>query len=290
MNEIKIAYFGGEPMGVPVLEELKASGIVPELIVANPDRPVGRKQIMTPPPVKSWAEAQGVDVFQPETINKEPTELGRLTTEDWDLFVVVAYNKILPRWLIELPKHQTLNVHPSLLPLLRGASPIRSTILNDMREQCGISIIVLDEKMDHGPIVAQQKMEISESTWPVSGLELDEALARLGGSILADVIPQWVLGALEATEQDHDQATFCGKIDKKDAELDLDPHNPPHGEEAHQTFLKIQAYTGWPGTYFMYEGKRFKITAAHLDQDSKLAIDTIIPEGKNEVAFSAIFG
>lgn len=289
MHKIKIAYFGGEPMGVPVLEELKNAGIVPELIVCNPDRPVGRKQIMTPPPVKNWAGVHGVEVFQPETISKEPTELGRLTSEEWDLFVVVAYNKILPKWLINLPKHQTLNVHPSLLPLLRGASPIRSTILSDMREQCGVSVIVLDEKMDHGAIVTQQKMEIIEAAWPMPGTELDEALARLGGSVLADIIPSWIGGEIEAIPQDHDHATFCSKIDKTDSELTLDPYDLPTNEEAYQMFLKIQAYAGWPGTFFIHDDKRYKITSAHLTETGQLVLEKVIPEGKKETEFASLF-
>jgi len=145
---LNFAYFGGEPLGVPVLETLKATGFVPNLIVASPDRPAGRKHELTPPPVKIWAEANNIPVFQPESL-KERDALTPLTKETFDLFVVVAYNKILPKWLLELPVHKTINLHPSLLPLYRGASPIRSAILEDNREAVGVSIMLMDKEMDH---------------------------------------------------------------------------------------------------------------------------------------------
>ena len=150
-KNLKLVYFGGEPIGVPVLEELEAAGFLPSLIVCNPDRPVGRKQVLTPPPVKIWAEERNIEVFQPE--NLKPETVGHRMShseshsEEWDLFVVVAYSQIMPQWLIELPKHKTINMHPSLLPKLRGASPIRSTILEDRRGECGATVIQRDEKM-----------------------------------------------------------------------------------------------------------------------------------------------
>ena len=291
MNEqkIKFAYFGGEPLGVPVLEALRQAGLLPSLIVSNPDRPVGRKQTLTPPPVKVWAELNNVEVWQPQTIPKTPSDLGRITSEEWDVFIVVAYNKILPEWFIELPKHKTLNVHPSLLPKLRGASPIRSTILNDMRTECGVSVMLLDEHMDHGPIIAQERMEIPQEVWPVSGTELDEALARLGGAVLADILPQWVAGLLKSEEQDHEAATYCGKMTKDMAELTIDPYHLPKGALAYEQLLKIRAFDGWPVAFFIHEGKRYKITAATIGDEGKLQIDRVIPEGKNETDFKAIF-
>ncbi len=121
-KRVRIAYFGGEPLGVPVLEELNTCAMSPELIVCNPDRPSGRGKKINTPPVKDWATYHQISVWQPEDFTDRVATEERL--KEYDLFIVVAYNKILPAWLINLPKHKTLNVHPSLLPKLRGASPI----------------------------------------------------------------------------------------------------------------------------------------------------------------------
>jgi len=285
MNNLRIAFFGGEPIGVPVLEELEASGIVPNLIVCSPDKPVGRKQVMTAPPVKEWATQRSIPVFQPTSL-KENTGVGPLYKNDWDIFIVVAYNKILPKWLIDIPEHGTLNVHPSLLPQLRGASPIRSAILNDLQET-GVSVMLLDEKMDHGPIIAQEPMHIEDAQWPVRGRELDEGLARLGGALLAATLPQWTRGDIAPQEQEHELATYCGKITKADGELTIDPHNLPTGDAARQALLKIYAYDGWPGTFFFVETpkgtKRIKIVDATLDTHGALDIHRVVPEGKKEM-------
>ena len=283
MENIKIAYFGGEPLGVPVLAELCKAGIVPSLILCNPDRPVGRKRELTAPPVKQWALENNIDVLQPEDVkSKEFKEY--MTTQDFDLFVVVAYNKILPKWLVDLPKYGTINVHPSLLPLLRGASPIRTSILQDMRTQCGVTIMQMDEKMDHGPILAQETISIPKESWPIHGAERDEKLSKLGGELLAQTIPQWIAGDVTPQEQCHEKATYCGRLDRAMGELIIDPQNLPSGEEAYQTLLKIRAFDGFPGTYFIHKGKRVKILNAHLDQNT-LRITRIIPEGKKEMDF-----
>lgn len=283
MKKYTIAYFGGEPIGVPVLNELKKVGIVPSLIVCNPDRPVGRKHVLTAPPVKQWATAHDIEVFQPETLKDKDT-LTPLTNTKFDLFVVVAYNKIIPKWLLELPEHGTLNVHPSLLPLLRGASPIRTTILNDMRDQCGVTIMQLDEKMDHGPILAQEILPITEESWPLHGTTLDAKLAHLGGTLLAETIPKWLTHEIIPSEQFHAVATYCGRIDRSDGELSIDPYNLPVGNEARQALLKIRAYDGYPGTFFMHKGKRVKILEAHIKKGA-LSITRVLPEGKKEMTF-----
>jgi len=281
------AYFGGEPLAVPVLECLKAEGLVPSLIVCNPDRPTGRKQSVTPPPAKVWAKENGVEVFQPDSC-KVKTELTPLTERNFDVFVVVAYNQILPTWLIETPPHKTINLHPSLLPSLRGASPIRSAILTDSRAT-GVTVIELDAKMDHGPILAQEVVEIPEISWPIDGRELDTLLAEAGGKLLAKTIPAWVKGDIVPKQQNHERATYCGKITKDMAELPINPLELPEGKEAYDLFLKIQAFAGWPVAFFRHENRRYKITVAKLTPEGKLQIEKIIPEGKNEVPFATHF-
>jgi len=280
-KNIKLVYFGGEPLGVPVLEELEASNLLPSLVVASPDRPVGRKQTLTPPPVKVWAEERSIPVWQPEDFADQAAVREKL--EGTDVFVVVAYNKILPTWLIELPPHKTVNVHPSLLPLLRGASPIRSAILNDMRDHVGVTVMQLDAKMDHGPIIDQMVMQIAPENWPIRGPELDTALAHMGGAMLAAVLPDWVAGNIEPQEQDHTEATYCGKFDKSDTELQINPHALPSGDIAYQVLLKIYAFMDAPGTWFMHDNTRVKVGDAELAADGSLIIHDVTPAGKKTI-------
>ncbi len=283
-EQLKFVFFGGEPLAVPVLEELKVAGLTPSLIICNPDRPSGRGHQLTPPPAKVWAEAENIEVFQP-TSYKDDTAKAKLTESEWDVFVVVAYNFILPKWLLEVPKHGTINVHPSLLPKLRGASPIRTSILNDLREDIGVTIMLLDEEMDHGPILDQMHMPIADENWPVSGSELDQALAHMGGSLLAATLPAWTAGELLPQEQDHTAATYCSRLSKDDSRLSIDPFNLPAGQEGRHAWRAINAFAGIGDTFFIHQNKRVKIKSAEFTGD-KLHILRVIPEGKKEVNFT----
>ncbi len=287
MTDLKFAYFGGQPLGVAVLEELKTSGFLPDLIVTSPDRPSGRGQKLTPPAVKEWGGRHGLPVWQPEDIKTAAAIDQRLSS--YDLLVVVAYSKILPATLINRPKFGTLNVHPSLLPLYRGASPIRSAILENNRAAIGVSIILMDEKMDHGPILAQQEMPIANENWPPDGRDLDIAMARLGGTLLSAIIPNWVAGRITPTEQNHSTATYCSKFDKSMGELQLNPEQLPAGKVAKEMLHKIKAFAGSPGTFFRHNGKHIKITEAELTPDGTLRIKRIIPEGGAPADFTKFF-
>lgn len=284
---MKIAFFGTPEIAEIVLNELKSANILPDLIITNPDAPVGRKQILTPPPVKVWATANNIEVIQPKTL-KDSNLVPELTNSDWDLFLVVAYGKILPPWLLALPKHGTLNVHPSLLPKLRGASPIRSAILND-EHVTGVTIMLMDNELDHGPILSQMVTQISTDKWPILGNDLDLVMAHQGGAMLADLIPKYLAGEIIPTPQDHTQATFCTKISKAMSELNIDPYNLPSGDEAYQMLLKIHAFSGWPETFFIHENRRYKIKQAKLDENGELNILRVVPEGKTETDFSLCF-
>jgi methionyl-tRNA formyltransferase len=286
-SNLKIAFFGTPELARIVLEELAQAGILPTLVVTNPDAPVGRKAVITAPPAKVWAHENDIPVIQPASL-RDATALLEFTSQPWDLFIVAAYGKLIPQWLLDIPKHGTLNVHPSLLPKLRGASPIRSAILQNIRNT-GVSIMVLDAELDHGPIVVQMNTDISAENWPVPGLVLEEGMAHQGGALLASIIPDYVVGKLTPTAQNHDEATFCTKIEKSMSELAIDPHNLPAGNDAYQMLLKIRAFDGWPETFFMYEGKRIKIKHAGLSADGTLLITRIVPEGKNETDFEQYF-
>lgn len=278
----KIAFFGGEPLGVPTLEKLHEAGITPQLIICNPDRPSGRGQKLTPPPVKNWAKLHGIEVFQPDSY-KDKEKLSRILNEEWDLFVVVAYNFILPKWFLELPKKGVVNVHPSLLPKLRGASPIRTAILENTPDVVGVTVMLMDEKMDHGPILKQESF--TPPQWPITGPELDTLLANRGGELLAEAIPEWLGGMITPQEQNHDEATYCGRFTKDDARIELDPRNLPIGADATTALAKIFAFTGIGDAFFEYKGERVKIKQATLANDGSLCLLRVTPAGKSEMDF-----
>lgn len=286
----KIVYFGGEPLGAPTLQALITAGYTPSLVVCNPNRPAGRKHILTPPPVKVMAEKHRLPVWQPEHFKDQDQivqSIGLLT--EADLFIVVAYNKILPQWLIALPPHKTINVHPSLLPKLRGASPIRSAILRNEPAAVGVSIMQMDAAMDHGPIITQEAHPIDASHWPISGTTLDAQLIAHGAELLIRTLPDYLQGTVVPTPQDHAAATYCGKLDKSMAELSIDPYQLPTGATATAAYCTIQAFMGIGNAWFTHQDIRYKITSAHLESE-RLIIDTVIPAGKTETLFSAVFG
>lgn len=281
---MKFAFFGTPELAAIALEGMKTFGVLPSLIVTSVDAPIGRKQIITPPPVKVWGQENAVPVFQPASL-KDREQLAPLTKEDWDFFVVFAYGKIMPEWLLNLPKYGTINAHPSLLPKLRGASPIRSTLLTDL-SACGVTIMQMDKDLDHGPILSQQAVALDK---PVLGRDLDQALSLICGDLLVHVMTGLTAGSISSTTQDHEAATFCTKITKDMAELTLDPHALPTGEEALQAYKKICAFDGWPEAFFIHHGKRIKIKDAALKEDGALTIARIVPEGKAEMNFSDYF-
>ncbi len=279
------AFFGTPDIAVTALDEMATFGYLPSLVVCNPDAPVGRKQILTPPPAKVWAEARGITVIQPTTL-KNRDELATLIDESFDFFVVLAYGKIMPEWLINLPHFGTINAHPSLLPKFRGASPIRSTLLHDL-SACGVTIIQMDKDLDHGPILVQQAVELYNQ--PVPGQALDMTLAKISGCLLVDVMERIPAGTITPIEQDHNAATFCTKITKDMAELTIDPYHLPAGDEATAIYRKICAFDGWPETFFMHNGKRIKIKSAIINANGALEIQRIVPEGKKETEFTQYF-
>lgn len=279
MKRIDFVFFGTADIAVWVLDELSERGLSPALIVTEPDKPAGRKQELTPPPVKRWALEHEIDVLQPEKLNASK-EMQLLLNSEWDLFVVAAYGQLIPRELLEHPKHKTLNMHPSLLPKFRGASPIRSAILEDERKT-GVSIMLLDEKLDHGPIIAQASVELEERDWPPKGRVFDELMARAGGELLSETITPWIAGEITPEAQDHERATYSGKFDKAMGEIDL-------SGDPYQNYLKICAFDGWPGTFFFTEKDgariRVKITDAEYENET-LTILRVIPEGKKEMDY-----
>jgi len=263
---------------VGVLDELEKAGLLPSLVITTPDKPRGRKLIITPPEVKVWAQERNIPVLQPEKLDDE--FLSELKTKPYELFIVAAYGKFFPPTMVEIPVHGVLVWHPSLLPKLRGPSPILSSIL--LGETPGVTIMLMDEQMDHGPILVKRERVIKDfAINPPHGSELENDLAHFGGKLLAEVIPEWISGEITPTPQDHSSATYCKKIKKEDGLLDLTG-------DALENFRKIQAFNVWPRTHFFIEvsGKKMRviITEAKLHK-GKLVVKKILPEGQNEMRY-----
>jgi len=278
-DNLNIAFFGTPEVAVYVLEELEKGGIMPSLIITAPDKPKGRKLVVTPPQAKVWAEKHNISIYQPEKLTTEAVEaIGE--EGPWDIFIVAAYGLFLPKEILELPKYGVLNVHPSLLPKLRGPSPIQTAILKE--SETGVTIMQIDEEMDHGPIVAQEKIGTTE--WPIKASELEELLSKKGGAMLIDIIPDFITGKIKATGQDHEQATYTKKIRKEDGEINL-------SDEAETNFRKFCAYSTWPRTYFFTQKNdkniRVIITDATLE-GNKFVIKKVIPEGGKEIDYNKL--
>ncbi|MFA6297327.1 MAG: methionyl-tRNA formyltransferase [Candidatus Paceibacterota bacterium] len=278
MKTPPFVFFGTSRFSVILLEELKDKfNITPTLIVTAPDRPVGRKQIITPPPVKEWAIENDIDTFQPEKL-KDEFFLEEI--KEYELFIVASYGKIIPQIVLDLPKLGTINVHPSLLPSYRGASPIQNQILNN-ESQVGTTIMLMDAQMDHGPIISQKKVVFDEGKFPASYSDVEEKLAEESASLLAEVLPKWVSKSINPKEQDHEKATFTKIIEKPDGEINLE-------DEPLKNYLKYLAYHEWPKTFFFFEHEDKKLRAVISEavfEDGQFIIKKVIPEGKKETDY-----
>ena len=272
-NKIKIGFFGTPEYAVTTLNILKDSGYEISFVVTMPDRPKGRKMIITPPPAKVWALENNIPVFQPEKL-KDENLINSLKVFDCDVFVVIAYGKIIPDSILNIPKYKSLNIHGSLLPKLRGSSPIESAILTDERNT-GATIIRMDSEMDHGPIIGMRGVDTTN--WPLTADVLGNEIVKVGANLISEILPKWINGEIKEIKQDHSQASFTQKINKEDGEINLN-------DDPYKNFLKIQAYHVWPSAFFFSKGKRIKITKASY-KDGVLSILRVIPEGKKEMDF-----
>ncbi len=273
----KIAFFGSSLFSVITLDKLKEAGFIPACIVTAPDRPKGRKLVLTSTEAKVWAEKNNVPVLAPEKL--DDAFCTALKATGCDFFIVASYGKIISQKVLDIPVHKTLNVHPSLLPSLRGATPLETAILEDIHET-GVTIMRMDSQMDHGPIVAQQKVHIAN--WPLSAEALGRLLGAVGGKLLAKIIPDWVRGKITEVEQDHTKATFTKKISKEDGLMDL-------AGDTRKNYLKFHAHKDWPTSYFFAKvsGNNIRVIITDAEYaDNKFLIKKVIPEGKKEILYT----
>ncbi len=282
-KDVRFAFFGTPELACVFLDELEKEGLAPSLVVSTPDKARGRGMEVSSPPVKIWAQKRNIAVIQAEKFDEIPDALKDGT---FDVFVVIYYGKILPRTVLDIPKRGTLNIHFSLLPRWRGTSPVRAAIAHDDKE-VGTSIILLDEKIDHGPVIAQKRIAVPE--WPPRASDLEKQATLESAQLLIDILPSWLKGEIEAREQNHDIATMCPAYSKYDGLLGLNG-------DSYKNLLKIRAFDTTVGTHAFFErpstssgqavAKRIRvgIIDAHIE-NGKLVIDRVKPEGKKEMAY-----
>ncbi|MDO8505033.1 MAG: methionyl-tRNA formyltransferase [bacterium] len=264
----KIIFFGTPDFAVPALEALVQAGYDVVAVVTQPDKPVGRGLKMEAPAVKIAAQKFGLMVLQPISLNvvaegfslpngglkaSATTPIKVFRELHADLGICVAYGKIIPKEILSIFPRGILNIHPSLLPKYRGPSPIQTAIRSG-DEETGVTIMLLDEEMDHGPIATHITYHISHIT---TGSKLSQALAKDGARLLVDVLPKWLDGEIEAKEQNHSEATFTKMLEREDGRIDW---NKP----AEEIEKMVRAYDAWPGTFTVWNGKRLKILRVSL--------------------------
>jgi methionyl-tRNA formyltransferase len=243
---MKIVFFGSPALALPSLKKLLEANHSIDLIITQPDRPSGRGKKLVPCPVKKTALDLNIPCYQPLRIRKDQTALDKIKEIKPDLNVVVAFGQIIPSSIIYLPRHNSLNVHFSLLPKYRGASPIQWALLNG-EEKTGITIFELNEKMDEGDILIQEEVSIFPDE---NATELEARLAQKGADLLIKTIAQ--IDKLKHRKQDHSQATYAPKIRKEDGKIDW-TKNSLYIER------QVRAFTPWPSAYAFLKDIRIKI-------------------------------
>ncbi len=295
MHRRKLLFFGTPLIAVPLLERLASDtrfSIVG--VITQPDRPVGRKHVLTASAVKETAQKLGIPVFQPETL-KTPEALALLAQFSFDAAVVFSYGNILPQTLLDLAPNRFVNVHGSILPNYRGASPITEAIKNGDVET-GISTIVMDAQMDHGAVLSEARLAITNNDTTET---LGERMGTLAAEHLPDVLHAYLEGTLAPREQDHARATFCHLLKKEDGMID------PQTISAEALERLVRAYTPWPLVTVETHGVRMKIVRASLSphplplsfvrrggcllpcQTGTLILDEVRPEGGNTMSGEA---
>lgn len=251
---MRIVFFGSPTEAADALESLVSAGHDVAAVYSQPDRKSGRGRTKTPTPVKTFASQQGLSVFTPRGLRNNDEEVARLKDLRADAFVVVAYGRILPAELLEIPPMGVINIHPSLLPLYRGPSPVVTAIL-DGRSVVGVSVMLLDEGMDTGPVLAQSDPIRLDGT--EKGAELQDRLFKEGAAMLPSVLEGLQSGSITPQPQDDARATVTSLLERSDGEIDWT-------KSATEIDRMIRAYDPWPGTFTSWNGKGLKILDAAL--------------------------
>ena len=252
MTAARVLFAGTPEFALASLQALTSSGIVPQAVLTQPDRPAGRGKRLTASPVKRFALDRGIEVLQPVTL-KDPDVVAQIAGFEPDILVVAAYGLILPQNVLDIPATGCLNVHASLLPRWRGAAPIQAAILAGDAET-GVSLMAMTAGLDCGPVYVEEVLAIGPEE---TAGELHDRLAALGGELLVRHFNAILSGALEAVEQDDARATYAGKINKQDARLDWQ-------RPARELHRQVRAYNPVPGAFFLLDDTPVKCWRAGI--------------------------
>ena len=263
---MRIVFFGSPELALPTLLELLDSDHDIVAVVTQPDRPAGRGHATTSPPVKRLAQERGLPVLQPEKVS-DLDSVDALRAFEPDAFVVVAYGQILRQRLLDVPKHGTLNVHASLLPRWRGASPVAAAIIAG-DEATGVTIMQMVRALDAGPMLAHVEVPISPDD--TTGT-LEPRLAEAGAKLLMETIDGWASGELTATPQDESLVTYAPQLTRGDALIDW-------SLPAVDLWRRVRAFNPWPVAHTRWRGEELRIHEAWpLPRDSGEPLGTVLP-------------
>ncbi|MCR5059035.1 MAG: methionyl-tRNA formyltransferase [Clostridiales bacterium] len=258
---MRIIFMGTPELAATVLSRLVKENYEVVLVVTQPDKPVGRKMILTPPPAKVEAEKNGIEVWQPNSLRTEEA-LEKVRSYEPDLIITAAYGKILPKDMLDLPKYGCVNVHGSLLPKYRGAAPVQWAILNE-DEKTGITIMKMDVGMDTGDILTQADIVIGDR---IHTTELMAKLADLGADLLIKTLPGYIDGSIKPVPQNNDEATMSPPITKDQGKISWN-------NTASSICAKIRALSAWPGASTLWKGGKLKIYDAEVSSDDSILSD-----------------
>lgn len=248
---MKIVYMGTPDFAVKPLYALTEAGYTVGMVFTQPDRERNRGKKVIPSPVKEAAESLGIKVIQPVRLKGDEESLTALREYDPDIIIVAAYGQILPAEILNLPRYGCVNIHGSILPRFRGASPVQHAILAG-DEETGVTIMQMAEGLDTGDMLTKASVPVNKKT----ASELTDELSRVGAELIVKTLPLIEEGKLAPEKQDDKLASYAGMIRKEDGKLDFT------GETAEEAERKVRAFDPWPGTYFDMDGVRLKVWAA----------------------------
>ena len=275
MDKKKIVFMGTPKFAVPVLEMLiEKYGV--DLVITQPDKKVGRKKVLTAPPVKVIAEEKGIKVLQPEKISNDKNVLSELKELDPDIIITAAYGQLVPETILEIPKYKCINVHGSLLPKLRGGAPIQYSILED-HGKTGITIMYMVKKLDAGDMISKAEVDILDSDNYES---LHDKLSIAGRDLLEETLPNIFTGNIAPEKQDDSLATFARNILREDEKIDWN-------KSARQIFNQIRALDPTPGAFTYLDENVLKIWSSEVvdleENFSSKKVGTIIKQDKKHI-------
>jgi methionyl-tRNA formyltransferase len=278
-ERLKLVFCGTPQFAVPTLEALTAAGHEIALVVSQPDRPVGRDRHVAATPVKQAALAAGLQVTQPEKIRNNSGFRAQLESIAPDAIVVVAYGRIIPPWMLALPRLGCINLHGSLLPKYRGAAPIQWAVaMGDA--YTGNTTMLLEEGLDTGPILMQQTLEIAPDQ---TSVELFDVLARAGAPLMVETLAGLADGTLQPRPQNHESATFAPLLDREDGRMDF------AARTATELYNRWRGFQPWPGAFTMLGGKNLIVHRLATAAEPASTGSTLAEPGKISVENQRLF-